>query len=53
MLPDGAADRDFVQLNGAVGTAGNDVGAPRQHTTDAAITVTVAGQPLLRNGCSR
>lgn len=48
MLPDGAADRDFVQLNGAVRTAGDDVGAPSQRTTDPIITVTVAEQQQLR-----
>jgi len=48
-LPDGAADRDFVQLNGAVRTAGDDVGAPRQHAFDAVITVTIARQRLLRS----
>jgi len=47
-LPDSAADGDFVELNGAVRTAGHDVGASGQSTTDPIITVTIAGQQLLR-----
>jgi len=43
VLPDGAADGDLVELDGAVGTAGDDVRAASQHAADTVITVTVAG----------
>jgi len=42
VLPDGAADGDLVLLNGAVRTAGDAMGAPRQNAVDPCITVTVA-----------
>jgi len=43
MLPDGAADGDLIELNGAVGAACDDVGTSGQRTADAVITVAVAG----------
>ena len=43
-LPDSAADGDFVELNGAVRTAGDHVSTVGQSTADPVITVTIAGQ---------
>jgi len=48
VLPDGAADGDLVQLNGALRAAGDAVDAPSQRTAEPVITVAVAGQRLIR-----
>jgi len=47
-VPYGAADGDLVELNGAVRTAGDGVGAPRQLTADPVITVAVAKRTTVK-----
>jgi len=47
-VPYGAADGDLVELNGAVRTAGDGMGAPRQLTADPVITVAVAKRTTVK-----